>query len=312
MPRLRPLRIGEILDVALKLYFRNIATLVAVVAVVVIPIQILTVLVAASTTPDRVEDSPFEPISPGEVPRIDPTEVWTFVAANGAAALLGLIGALLASAACFKAVADAYLGSRPEWRGSLGFAARRLGAIVWLALLSFVLLVPAFIALLIPGIWLFVAWSVAQPGLLTEDVRGRRALGRSFRLVRGRWWPTAGALGLGFLLTTIAAGVIEGGLLLFEPGDSLFVSLVASGVAGIISSVLTTPFQAALIAIVYFDLRVRKEGFDLELLARTIGVAPGSPAPDFLPPPPSPGGSEPPFWPPPPGWRPSPPPPPPE
>ncbi len=70
---------------------------------------------------------------------------------------------------------------------------------------------------------------------------------------------------------------------------------------------LATPAAAAFITVLYIDLRVRKEGFDLLLLARRLGVerAPGQEPPSFLPEP-APVGSQPPFWPPPPGWKPDP------
>ena len=87
-------------------------------------------------------------------------------------------------------------------------------------------------------------------------------------------------------------------------------------VAGTASSAVTTPFIAGVITVLYFDLRVRKEGFDLELLAREVGVDPDdldrSTVPLIPPPPPTPPpftdrpGSQPPFWPPPPGWKPEP------
>ena len=48
-------------------------------------------------------------------------------------------------------------------------------------------------------------------------------------------------------------------------------STIQSSVAAIISTSLAKPFQVAVIAVIYFDLRVRKEGFDLQLLADRIG-----------------------------------------
>jgi hypothetical protein len=58
---------------------------------------------------------------------------------------------------------------------------------------------------------------------------------------------------------------------------------------------------------VYIDLRVRKEGFDLELLAETVGVDPvGMSVPSFVPEATTlrDDDEQPPFWPPPPGWKP--------
>jgi hypothetical protein len=70
---------------------------------------------------------------------------------------------------------------------------------------------------------------------------------------------------------------------------------------------IATPAAAAFITVLYIDLRVRKEGFDLLLLARRLGVelAPGQEPPSFIPELP-PATSPPPFWPPPPGWEPGP------
>ena len=73
---------------------------------------------------------------------------------------------------------------------------------------------------------------------------------------------------------------------------------------------ITTPYSAAVVALLYFDLRVRKEGLDLQLLARDAGVErdPDAPLPAPL------HGDEwtpeeraqAPYWPPPPGWKPEP------
>ncbi len=104
-------------------------------------------------------------------------------------------------------------------------------------------------------------------------------------------------------MSGIFSGILLAALLV---GDNALVEAIGQAVATTAASVLTTPFTAAVIAVLYFDLRVRKEGFDLELLARRVGVEPpaGGP-PGILPPSGEPPQGEPPFWPPPPGWRPT-------
>jgi hypothetical protein len=83
---------------------------------------------------------------------------------------------------------------------------------------------------------------------------------------------------------------------------------VLATIAGIVGAAVTTPFQAALLTVLYFDLRVRKEGFDLELLAEGIGgggpPARGAALPTVLPPDEEIDRTGAPFWPPPPGWKP--------
>jgi hypothetical protein len=71
-------------------------------------------------------------------------------------------------------------------------------------------------------------------------------------------------------------------------------------------ALVTTPFSAAYHTVLYFDLRVRKEAFDLQLLAQSLGVEPPEGwEPPYQPEAPSyESDDQPPFWPPPPGWQP--------
>ncbi len=168
-----------------------------------------------------------------------------------------------------------------------------------------VLVALGFLACIIPGVYLSVAWVAAVPALLLEDLRGRGALKRSRELVSDRWWPTAAALLVATILAAIVQSVISGLLLaMVFSGASDLVGALAQAVANTAASVLTTPFTAAVVTVIYFDLRVRKEGFDLELLARQVGVeAPPAARTNLLPPSAEPPPGQPP-WPPPPGWRP--------
>jgi len=314
--QLRPLGVGEILDVGIKIYTRNLLTLFKIVAVVVIPVQFLTAIITLTATPDALVgpmtgETEFQPGEP-----VEESEFWTFLAGLGLILLLGFLSSTLATAASFKAVGAAYLGGAPDWRSSLSFATRKLHSVLWVSILSGLFTVLGFIALIVPGIWLYGCYAVALPALLTEDTRGTKALRRSFRLVRHRWWPTFGLL----ILTAILAGLVGQAIgllftgLIFTPlGDSVFVSVVLNALSSTIASVLTTPAVAAITSVLYFDLRVRKEGFDLQLLAQRIGATATGPsmapaAPEWSGGPPSyptgPPSDQPPYWPPPPWWQP--------
>jgi hypothetical protein len=113
---------------------------------------------------------------------------------------------------------------------------------------------------------------------------------------------------LGYLLITIVQSVLTlpvVGLIVAGGDDpNVFVFIVGSTITGTISTILTTPFLVAVLVVIYVDLRVRKEGLDLQLMAQRVGASPtaiaaGAPGAD-----PIPGAA------PPPGWSPPPPPPP--
>ena len=311
-PELRPLGVGEVVDVAIKIYWRNALTLFRIVLVVVAPVQLVSSLVTTSaSTSNNLVTTQTDPITGEQTVHFN--HPYLFVTGILVVVVLSLVGSILSTGACFKAVADAYLGETPEWRSSLAFAFRRFGSLLWLLLIAGLALLPLFAACLLPGIWVGVAWAVAVPALLTEGLRGTKALGRSWRLVRGRWWPTFGVLLIGFLLAGVVSSVIQYGftaLLLVGVGKSNVAQVVVGTIGGTLSSMLTTPFTAAFVSVLYFDLRVRKEGFDLELLAERIGLKP-PPAGEVRPAPPAArpafpsGGPQPPYWPPPPGWKPT-------
>lgn len=295
--QLRPLGIGEILDAGIKVYRSKFATMLKAVAVVIVPVQVLNVLIRLSLPDTSTTAGTTTTTSNNE---------WAGVAALLLILVINIVSSALAEAACLKAVSDTYLGTDTDWRGSLRFGFRRIGSLLWLTLIHGVIVLLAFAACIVPGVWLYVAWSVAIPALLIEGPRGFQALRRSFNLVRRRWWPTAGILILANLLATaVAAGI---GLLslplLFAGRDNDFVYDLASAVFGAAASVLTIPFVAAVVAVIYFDLRVRKEGFDLQLMAQRIGAPADAVSPTLMPwtqPAPGAGGG---WAPPPPGWEP--------
>jgi hypothetical protein len=302
---LRPLRVGEILDAGLKIYARNARTLMGLTAIVVVPFQTLSAVILLSTLSTGTE------VPRGSLPTFGstrPANHATSLGANAILTLTGLLINLLTTAACVKAVSDIYLDQPTNVGSSLRFAVRRLGSLLWLQILAGTLLVLAFIALVIPGIWLYVAWSVATPVLLIEGRGGYAALRRSFRLVRGRWWPSAGVLAVAAIMTSVVGAAIEGVLVgVFVAGSdrSVLLTVTLVSLAAAVSAILTRPFAAAVRTVLYYDLRVRHEGYDVTLLAEQLGIEPavlpaGSAAgagPESVG---TPGG--PPFWPPPPGW----------
>jgi predicted secreted protein len=312
-PELRPLSVGEIIDVALKIWRRHFATLARIVLVVVAPIEILSLLIINSVMPDSSQ-------------RLEAGDVVAFSLGALTSLGLGLLAFLLASAATLRAVSIAYLGGQPDWRESLRAAVSRFRSLLWLFVLSGLGLTLALL-LVVPFFWLAVSWSLAFVVLVAEGVGGTAALARSYQLVKDRWWPTLGALALGLLVQTLMRAVIAIplGIVSFNSEEGSAAALVSSAMGDIISAVVTTSFFSAVLVLIYYDLRVRKEGFDLALMAQNIGVAdagppawpsPGPPStppsgPPTVPPPspptrpPSSPPTGPPSWPSPdPSWRP--------
>ena len=236
---------------------------------VVVPVQVVITILTADYTVQSFDLGADTSRTPAQTLE----EINEYIGGLVISGVLQVCAVLLASAACFRAIAQAYLGERTDWRSSLAYAVRRAPQLLLITVLYTLGCLVATVFFIAPGVWLYVAWAFALPVLLVEGIRGPKALGRSFALVKGRWWRTFGVLLLGVVLALVVSTVIQGVFFLgmFADADNDLLVLVVSGVAGTVGLAITTPFQAALLAVVYFDLRVRKEGFDLELLAERIG-----------------------------------------
>lgn len=310
---LRPLRVGEILDAAIKLYLRNARVLMSAAATVVIPLQALTAIVLISAYSSGSDISVgFSNVGTTATP----SQAAARLGASAILELFSVLGTTFTLAASVKAISDSYLGAQADYRTSIAFGLRRLLPLLAMLILYYVGLIAGLILLIIPGIWLYASWSVATPSLLIEHANPFRALGRSRRLVRGRWWPTAGVLLVAFVMVAVLGGVIEGlltALALTSHPSIVFASVIVA-LASAAATIVLNPFTAAVITVLYYDLRVRHEGLDVHLLAEQLGLPEatlGGVAQQSAFTPPlgpeavgQPGG--PPYWPPPPGWRPEP------
>jgi hypothetical protein len=274
-PQLRPLSVGEVLDASFKVVRSSFGTLAACVLVVALPLNIVNTLITASTSDNafNLDSNPSGDVSTG-----------TALAGSLLTTVLSLVLTTLAAAACFRAVSSVYLGEQPTVGESLSFAASKLLPLIVLSILFTIGLIPAFLLLILPGIWLAVAWSVGFPAMLSEGLGPAQALGRSFRLVKGRWWPTFGAVLVMYLIVIVISGILGVlfGATLIASLDSEAVAAVIYTIVNTLSSLITLPLFAAVLTIIYFDLRVRKEGFDLHLLARGVGSSAPATSPESV------------------------------
>ncbi len=336
-PALRPLSVGEMLDAAMKILVRNFLALAKATSVVVLPAALIVAVVEGSVV------TPSSIVNPN-TGQLQTSDLRTLGGAFVTIYAVTLVAVLFSSAICYKLVGDAYVGTTPDWRVALRFTARRLPSILWVSVVVFayfgllgvggivviVLLahvVPALavlagIALFVVFVWLVVPSGLAVPTFMMEGVKGGKAYRRAFRLVRGNWWRTLGLLLLAGLLSAVVSGIAD---VVFGVGlraalggttaGRVFVDFILFGV----TYVCIHPFEGAVLVILSIDLRVRKEGYDVQLLASQLGVDPASVSlpytryPAGLEPgyPGAPGWGQPgypgaPGWPPPgaPGWPP--------
>jgi hypothetical protein len=245
------LQVGEIVSEAWNLYRAQAVNLWTLVAVIVIPVQALAVIIER-----LVLSGGRSFVFQGTIYTTDSTGVVSLVVV-----VLSVLAALVTVGAVSKCLLDAYSGHPTDWRHSLGFAANRLGPLLWLAILAEVLLAIAFILLVIPGIYLTVCWTLALPVLMFEGIGGYGALRRSRELISGHWWITFGALIVG-IIAIVVFYVVLGVILnaIANSSSHISVILILGGISRIIAGIVTYPVLASISTVIYIKLRQSKEG----------------------------------------------------
>lgn len=270
---LRPMRMGLILDQAARLYRNNFVPFMGIVALVQVPIAIIQILLNLAT------------VSGSGIPNLTAT--------LGVSLLSTLLSFIfiqgIGTAAMTRAVADNYLG---EKTGALD-AYRKIGG-GWLYLLAalFILGLIGIVAalwLLVPCIgWLtglgilaylsVVIAPLVAPIIVLEGGSASEGWRRAWELARQRFWWIFGFFAVLYvfnLLVVIGPSTLVSYILTFvwsfsgsDPGASLIGQLVIQQLVTVSLGLIFLPFQLAATTLVYFDLRVRSEGFDLAVRAQ--------------------------------------------
>lgn len=119
---------------------------------------------------------------------------------------------------------------------------------------------------------MYVRLGVASPVLVMEHTKITAAIGRSWRLTKGYFWRNLFVLLLGVIIVGAISGIFSlpvafllNWAVMAAP-SSLWIPVVLTVATSALLSALTTPFLASITALLYVDLRMRKEGLDVELI----------------------------------------------
>lgn len=277
-PTLRPLTFGEVLDTSFNLFKRNFKVAFGISATIMIPLTLIASLGAVGLIP--ADMSVLTETNP------DPEELLAFfvpfLGVFGFFALVQILGQMLVQAATLRVYSATYRGETLTFGPALRHGLRRLLAMLGLTIVSSILFLVGAVLCLAPGIWYFVPMTLTPAALIAEHKGVFAAIGRGIDLVRQNWWRTAGLVLVTQMLIGIAANIITTPIQLAAMSPTMFdpealpspaglgAVLFASGVA----SAFTLPFASAVAVAIYYDLRVRKEGFDLEQMITELGETP--------------------------------------
>jgi hypothetical protein len=253
MAALGPRGIGEILSAAFQLYRRHWRTLLAIAAVVVVPLTLLQYVGGhwVRTHGQQLRDQV-----------VVSTSFWAVASAALLAALVGLLLYQVLTGAITRTIAAEVTGQDLDVEQSYRFGFARLGPILVVSVLVGLATLLGLIVFIIPGIYIGVRLAVSIQALVVEGKRGTEAMRRSWDLVGGHWWHAAFTLLIAALITGVVNAVITAP---FSAG-----AWFIQGVAAALATTVTLPFGALVGVLLYMDLRARKERLDLDTLKANL------------------------------------------
>jgi hypothetical protein len=263
---LTPLTLGELLDRTIQLYRKHFFVFVGILALpnaFLVPFQLANLWVRTNSGP------------------------LNFGASLGALLgaflilILGIVVLSMAQAATVVAVSRLYLGQSASVSESYNRVAPRIGRLVGLLIVVGIVCAFGYLAVIIPGIWLTLMWSLVVPVMVLEDATIGESMSRSAKLTSGHRLRVLGIYFLYIVFTMVLSAVWEMPLVIATVAagrlavNPPFWTQVVLVLGGFVTQCLAGPLLTIALSLVYYDERVRKEAFDLEHLLNQIdGQAP--------------------------------------
>jgi hypothetical protein len=294
---LRPMTLGEVLDRTFHLYKNNFWLFAGITA---LPFSLLLIAEVAFAAVGSLGAK----ASANHAPVVSPGALGGLVGGGALVLILYFLMIGAAHAATVFAVSDLYLSRPVSIRGSLsrvGWKVFRvlalffvIGLIIGVGVLIAVTLGfvigPAFIFLgillmFVPAIILFCRVAVAIPAAMLEDLGAVRALERSVYLTKGHVMQIFVIFLLVVVATYVAVLVLQMPLLILMMASAAahqapsFGLQVLQQVAAFVSQVLVGPIGTIAFSLMYYNLRVRKEAFDIQHLMASMTSNPEPNAP---------------------------------
>jgi hypothetical protein len=261
-PRFEPMTTGTLLDRSFRLYATNFALLLGVTATAYVPFHLI-LLSFQSTFGVNVR-------AQGGDASVSALHFLFFFLL---VILWSSIAFPIAAGAATFAISERYLGNDV----TIGTALRRglssFWTLSWAEITATLRMFIGLLLLIVPGILWMLSYALIVPVVLIEGQKAIPSLRRSRDLMKGHRGKAFCVLLVLFLFQAIlgaGVGMIAG--LFFNaqsPGGAIVISALDN-----LLSVLTTPLYSIATILLYYDMRIRKEGFDLEMLSRAIAAPP--------------------------------------
>jgi hypothetical protein len=308
---LRPLTLSEIFNGAVGYVRSNPKATLGLTAIVVVIVHLVTLIATLSPL------AAFGSFSADRPDQISAGVVGAWLASTGGGLLVSWLGGVLLSGMLTVIVGRAVFGSSitmgETWAKIRGRLLPLLGlalveAAVVAALVGLVVVIVVVLAAVGNGAaavivgfpmvlvvvalmgYLYTVVLFAPVLIVLERLSVVEAITRSFALVRNGFWRVLGIRLLAMLVASVVGGAVGApfnivGQVILATNTSTGIVLVSTAIASIgsaIGQIITAPFTAGVIVLLYTDRRMRAEAFDLVLQSGAAGGPYAAPSTDNL------------------------------
>jgi hypothetical protein len=305
---LRPLSLSDIFNGAAAYIRTNIRATLGLTAIVVVSTEIVSLIAAVGplAAASRLRTAPPEELTGGDV------VAWLLSA--GLTGTVGWLAGVLLSGMLTVVVGRAVFGSTIGPGETWAKVRGRLPALIGLVALESVglILLSGLVGLIIAAIgaagssaaavligvplvlvsiatvvYFYTMLSFAPVLIVLERLPVIDAITRSFTLVRNSFWRVLAIRVLTWVVVVLVAGAVAApfnfiGHLLIGPSGPSLIGAIVGAVGSAIGRIITDPFSAGVVVLLYTDRRIRAEAFDLVLQTGAAGGAAATASTDYL------------------------------
>jgi hypothetical protein len=236
---LRPRSATELVDAAFQVFRRDPVSFIVAAAVFYVPW--LLVRLALSL----------------DVPTVNGQLDWSLLMVS---AVLGVFVYATASAVVMLIARNVYLDRPTDLAGAFREIVPKIPAVIMTSVITYTLTVLAAMLFFFPALYVVARFFAVRQIVVIEKAGVGRALSRSSELSVNVKWHVLGTLILAGIVTlAVSFGVVMLSTLI--PSRVLLFALSTA------ASIIVYPFLAIAQTLLYYDIRIRKEGFDIEYLA---------------------------------------------
>jgi hypothetical protein len=266
---------SDLLDGSFRLLKANLGAIVLVAAVFLIPVNLVAAffqrdLLGGHGFLDLMQDPSLLEEAAGPGPSTGPL-VGSLIGAFATVLVTPFIGG-----AASRIVAASYLGGELGAGPAMRATWRRFLVLLAVFFMTLLLKGAGLVLCLVGALVPMTLFLVTTPVVMLEEAGPIQAMARSVVLVRPRFWPVMGVGVASGLLASVLGNILATPFSLAALAIGYHWGWILAAVGAILPALVTTPFVSILATLVYFDLRIRNEGFDLQMIAAEL--ASGAPA----------------------------------